>query len=404
VEWVWSGAVASDEAEVRAHPRENYESVRLALSTESTLRDPSWIDPIDASGRVVGFRMTGLTADTEYHYAVEIDGVLDEVRTGTFTTFPVGPSSFTVAVGACARLGSNGAVFDAIRDIDPLLYLVVGDLHYGDTRINEIERYREVLDLTLTRSAQSALYRSTPVAYVWDDHDYGPNDADGNSPSRQAAMAAYREYVPSYELGGAESAVYQAFTIGRVRFVMTDARSSRNLDFNEERGTTSMLGAEQKAWFKDEIVDASQNNELVVWVNPVPWVAEERDGADHWGGFAAERRELADHIADNEIDNLVMVSGDAHMVAIDDGTNTDYSTDGYPGFPLLHSAALDRPGGIKGGPYSEGAIGDGGQFATIDVVDDGDSITVGMTGLTWDGDELMSYEFSTPEGAVASDE
>jgi len=396
VEWVWSGAVTSTSAEIRAHPQNDYDSVRLALTTDGDFDDPTWIEPVDESGRVVGFRIGDLDADTAYRYAVEIDGSLDEVRSGGFTTFPEGASSYTVAVGACARIGSNGAVFDAIRELDPLLYLITGDLHYGDTGENDVERYRKVMDLTLRQPAQSALYRNTPIAYVWDDHDYGPNDSDGNSPSRQAAMASYREHVPSYELGGPDSAVYQAFTIGRVRFVVTDARSARNLDVDEESGAKSLLGAEQKAWFKNEVVDASRDHELVVWVNPVPWVAEARDGADNWAGYPEERRELADHIAENEVDNLLMVAGDAHMIAIDDGTNTDYSTDQVGGFPLLHSAALDRPGSVKGGPYSEGAVGDGGQFATIDIIDDGDSITVELTGRTWDGDELMSYEFSTP--------
>jgi len=39
-----------------------------------------------------------------------------------------------------------------------------------------------------------------------------------------------------------------------------------------------------------------------------------------------------------------MVSGDADMVALDDGTNTDYSTNGSGFLPRLHSAAVDRPG------------------------------------------------------------
>ena len=41
-----------------------------------------------------------------------------------------------------------------------------------------------------------------------------------------------------------------------------------------------------------------------------------------------ERRVIADTIADNKIKNLLLVSGDAHMVAIDDGTLTvDRPTD-----------------------------------------------------------------------------
>lgn len=394
VEWIWSGGVTSTEGEVRTRLRTDGPA-RLAVSNSPDLSSPRFIQPIDPSERVLGFRLDGLTPDTAYHYGIEVDGTIDVVRSGRFRTFPTGPASFDVAIGACARVGSNGAIFDTIRETDPLLYLMTGDLHYGDNGVNDLDRYRDVMDLTLRQPAQSALYRSTPIAYVWDDHDYGANDADGNSPSRQAAMTSYREHVPSYELGGDDSPVYQAFTVGRVRFVLTDARSGRNLDVDESRGTSSMLGAEQKAWFTDEIVEAAASHELVIWVNPVPWIAEEEGGADHWGGFADERRELADVIADNEIDNLLMISGDAHMLAMDDGTNTDYSTDGFPGFPLLHAAALDRPGSVKGGPYSEGAIGGGGQFATMSIEDRGDAIAVELVGVAWDGEELMRLEFST---------
>jgi len=400
VEWMWSGAVTTSGGEVRARLRSSDGAARLAVSTSPDFSDPTMVEPGATDGTsepIVAFVVDGLSPATTYHYAIEVDGALDEVRIGEFTTFAEGAASFRLAVGACARVGSNGAVFDTIRETDPLMYLILGDFHYGDNGVNDLERYRDVMDVTLTRPAQSALYRDTPVAYMWDDHDYGPNDADGNSPSRQAAMRSYREHVPSYELGGEESAVYQSFSIGRVRFVLTDARSARNLDRNEEAGATSMLGAEQLEWFKDELIEASRTHELVVWVNPVPWVADAREGADHWGGFPDERRELADHIADNRVDNLLMISGDAHMVAIDDGTNTDYSTNGWPGFPLLHSAALDRPGGEKGGPYSEGAIGGSGQFATIDVADDGDDVVVTLTALDWEGTELLSHEFSTAD-------
>ena len=312
--------------------------------------------------------------------------MLDTVRTGTFTTFPTGAASFRVTVGACARVGSNGAVFDAIAAERPLFHLITGDFHYGDISDDERDRYDDVIDLTLREPAQAALYRSTPIAYVWDDHDYGADNSDSFSTSRLAAMRAYRANVPSYRLAGELSAVYQKFDVGRVRFLLTDARSAR------EPGV-SMLGQEQLEWFLDEVVRASEEQALVVWLNPVPWVARDDEGADHWGGYPEERRSIAETIAANGIDNLLMVSGDAHMVAIDDGTNTDFSTDGDSGFPLLHAAALDRPGSTKGGPYSHGSIAGGGQFGVIDIDDSGDAVTVSLAAKNHRGEVLLSYSF-----------
>ena len=391
--WVWSGGVTSTRAEVRARTEsDGVESLRLAVApTDEFGDDTRYFDVESEDGTIATFDASGLEPATRYHYAVEVDGRLDEVRAATFSTFPDDAASFRFTVGACARVGSNGAVFDSIRQEDPLFHLIAGDFHYGDIPDDNRERFDEVLDLTLSMPGQSALYRSVPIAYVWDDHDYGANDSSRASPSRVAAMEAYRANVPSYELAGDLSAVYQQFDVGRVRFLLTDARSAREL------GVTT-LGEEQLEWFLDAVVTAADEQELVVWLNPIPWVAEATDGADDWGGYADERRVIADVIADNDIDNLLMISGDAHMVAIDDGTNTDFSTDGDSGFPLLHAAALDRPGSTKGGPYSEGENGGSGQYGVVDIDDTGDSISVSLRAKRYDGEVLMSYDFEVGAG------
>jgi membrane-associated phospholipid phosphatase len=393
VEWAWTGGVTTTGATVVAQLVPDARRARLVLQPEAAGR--SRTTPYAAATRdnVVRLAVDGLTPDTGYRYAIEVDGVVDGSRgVGRFRTMPEGPSSFTVAFGACARTGSNGAVFDAIAELQPLLYVATGDLHYGNPDRNDVALFGGLYRRVLTAPAQAALYRSVPVAYVWDDHDYGPNDADATASSRPAARAAYRSYVPHYPLpDGEDGAIYQAFSVGRVRFVVTDTRSERTAD--------SMLGAQQLAWLERELVTAGRTHALVVWVNPDPWIATADPEADNWGGYPDERRRIADVIAEAGIRNLVMVSGDAHMVAIDDGTNTDYRTDrsagGPAGFPLLHAAALDRPGSRKGGPYSEGAFPGAGQFGTLTVTDDGGSVVgVELAGRTWRGEVLVSHQIS----------
>jgi phosphodiesterase/alkaline phosphatase D-like protein len=372
------------------------------VGRDGDLTDARYVGPVasDAHG-VVRFTADGLEPGSTYRYAVEVDGELDMIRAGQFRTFVDGPDSFTVALGACARVGSNGAVFDAIRALDPDLFVNDGDLHYANLTVNDPHEFREVLDETLTQPAQSALYRDTPVAYVWDDHDYGGNGADALSNTRPAAMSVYREYVPHYPLAGAESPIYQAFTMGRVRFIITDTRSARSPASAPDDANKTMLGETQKAWFEQQLLDARGRYPLIVWVNPDPWVGAASAGSDSWAGYSTERRELADFVADHDINGLVMLSGDAHMVAIDDGTNTDYSTSHHGGFPLLHGGPLDRPGHVKGGPYSEGAVASGGQFGVLAVDDPGgDVISVRLTGRNWRGDTLLSYSFTVPAQRV----
>jgi phosphodiesterase/alkaline phosphatase D-like protein len=387
VRWVWSGGVTPVAAKVVARiERSGADRIRLALSASGDLAAARYLDLAGRDGPIVTFDADGLAPDTSYRYAIEVDGRLDTVQTGTFRTFADRPASFRFTVGACARVGSNGSVFDAIAAEHPLFHVIAGDFHYGDIPDDDRRRYDEVIDVTLRQPAQAALYRSTPVAYMWDDHDYGADNSDALSPSRLAAMAAYRANVPSYELAGEVSAIYQSFDVGRVRVLMTDARSAR------EPGV-SMLGDDQLEWFLDALVSAARDQALVVWLNPVPWVAEARDGGDDWGGYATERQRIAEVIAESGIDNLLMISGDAHMVAIDDGTNTDYSQAADAGFPLLHAAALDRPGSTKGGPYSEGAIGGSGQYGVVDITDHGEAIHVALRAKRYDGEVLLAYDF-----------
>jgi hypothetical protein len=109
----------------------------------------------------------------------------------------------------------------------------------------------------------------------------------------------------------------------------------------------------QESWLLGELSDNS--TDLIVWVSTRPWINKDEVGDDSWGGFAEQRKRIANHIATNNIKNLVMLSGDAHMVAIDNGTNSDYnSVSGNAGFPVFQAAALDRWGSVKGGPFSHG--------------------------------------------------
>ena len=338
---------------------------------------------------IVRFAVSGLDPGTAYTYRVVVDGQPDGGRGhGAFETPVAGPMSFTVTVGACARTGSNGAVFDAIRSEDPVLHLVTGDLHYEDIESSAPGPYLDAYGRALATPAQAALARSVPMAYVWDDHDYGINDSDASSPGRSAAeREAYRRAVPDSGVENGDRPINQAFSIGRVRFVLTDLRS--------EKTQETMLGEEQLDWLLDELATASTTHAVVVWVSSVPWIGTASPGADAWYGVPNERTRISNAIAEAGIANLVMIAGDAHMVAIDDGSNSDYSTSGGAGFPVLHAGALDRPGSMKGGPYSEGAFPGSGQYGRIDVEDNGgDSVAVRLSGLDYKGNTIVEYQYT----------
>jgi hypothetical protein len=401
VRWIWVGGVTPTSASVVAEVDPAASSVAVIPATGQGAPGP--VVPgtaVDGDPGVWRFEIETLAPEAEVQLTVLVDGVADEDKRASFRTAPEGAASFTVAFGSCARLGSSGSVFDAIRDSAPDLMVITGDWFYADIPGPDLNAFRSAYDTTLTSPAQAALYRSVPIAYVWDDHDFGPNDANGTSASRPAAQRVYRDRVPSYPLGSAsaDGPIFQAFSWGRVRFVLTDGRSARDPQSVPDGPEKTMLGEEQRAWLEAELVQSARAHALVVLVTSVPWIAPAQEGADHWGGYATERQWLADVVAANGVDNLVLVAGDAHMLAADDGSHSGFATAGGAGMPVLHAAALDRAGSEKGGPYSEGAIPGAGQFGLLEILDDGGEITAIFTGERWDGEELLRYEWTVPAG------
>lgn len=85
----------------------------------------------------------------------------------------------------------------------------------------------------------------------------------------------------------------------------------------------SMLGADQKQWFKDSLMASDAT--WKVWGSEVPLfrflirqgpiaalLADRLLNADAWDGYNTERKELMKFIGDNQIANVVSFSGDVH--------------------------------------------------------------------------------------------
>lgn len=398
VEFMWSGAVTPHSATVKAKVLLDSALVRLIVSDQPDLSSPFFSQPDTSDegihNRVVTLNVGELASNTQYYYSVEVNGEIDSMSQGKFRTFPEDTGSFTFAFASCATTGSNHPVFQTIRSYDPLFFFHTGDFHYQNIAVNDRGEYRQAYETVLASPGQSALYRDVPIEYIWDDHDYGPNNSDSTAPGRLAARLTYQEYVPHYDLSAGEGDVpiYHAFTVGRVRFIVCDSRSARSPWTSPDNASKTMLGAQQKAWFKHELRRAKVNYPLIVWVNSLPWIGV--TGDDGWYVYTHERKELANFIADNQITNLCMISGDAHMLAIDDGTNSDYSDSGGAAFPVMHAAALDRSGSVKGGPYSHGAYPGGGQFGLMTVIDTEDSIKVHWAGMNYLDQVIVSYSFA----------
>jgi hypothetical protein len=290
----WSGAVQPTSATVVAKLTNPSTSCRLVVSTSASLSSPLLSPAATASSannNMARMTIRGLVPNTTYYYAVQSGGVTDNSTgdVGRFRTPAAGAFSFRFTVGSCA-VSSDHQVYTLMRYKSPLFHLTTGDFHYANPNSGtDINVHRLPYEQNMLSQATSrAFFLRTPFAYVWDDHDYSGNNSNATSTGKTNARRAYQEYVPHYPLaaGSGNVPIYQAFTVGRVRFILSDLRS--------ERTSTAIMSSTQKTWFKNQCLYARDNRLIIAWVSAVSFGGNH---ADNWGGYRAERTELSNFFA-----------------------------------------------------------------------------------------------------------
>lgn len=238
------------------------QSVRLWLRTRTPVEfvvlcgeRPGFDDCVRFAGRtsaagdhVATVTLSGLKPNTRYYYAVQIDGVVADLRADitapwpSFRTLPNSTSfadpvnnpdglfNVSFAVGHCAsqdpdRSGgmySSTPAYDMIRqhhDREAMFAIVNGDVIYEERRDGTLNGIRENYKLYFSRGRSfSTLFRHTPALFTFDDHDVGWDIhgcgqiglGEGRHLIRDVGLRGYEEYLSWANYRGPQS--------GRVRF------------------------------------------------------------------------------------------------------------------------------------------------------------------------------------------
>jgi len=352
----FSGAVSDSSAVIVYKVSLPGQTCRVEYSKEASFDESTYSETYSASGATANYikvALENLEPETRYFYQLELNGEKIEHSRGEFKTFSNRPKPFRFAFGNSLKSESKRSGLSAAVENDILFFLNTGDLHYSDIDTADIGLFRNAYQKAFLRKDMSKMGQLVPFVYIWDDHDFGPNNSDKTAPGRLQSGKAYRECIPHYPLVSSEKngAIYQAFTANNTRFVLTDLRSMRTPNGKPDNEEKTMMGQEQLAWFLNEIKVSSSNYPLVIWVSSVPYTAEKRK--DSWAGFASERRLIANFIKEHKINNLMIISGDAHGISYNSGEENNYSDDEGEGLFEILAAPLDNwATSIKGGPWT----------------------------------------------------
>jgi hypothetical protein len=330
----------------------------------------------------------------EYYYRFLINGQAQD-SVYSFTSFPEEGElgHYKIVVGSCNYF-ENFPLFGHIKAFDPMLFVHLGDWRYAPSTYGwDYNLYPDrIADAFSYRyddpNMSGYVLNNTAIDYVYDDA-YCHNGNQGNTfPQIQVvelapdsffydlqtvefdsavipgAIEGYFDHFPGYEAVDTTIGIHHSFKMGNMEFFMLDLRNSAtpqndpfvyhqesNSYTFEPDSNHSLMSAPQRQWLLNSLQSSTADWKIIgssVMFNKrfvqFREIATQLQALDpslinyvsslsyFWNAYPADQDALLDFVQQNDLKDVIVISGDSHSSMVDDGTNA--------GLPELSASGL----------------------------------------------------------------
>lgn len=309
---------------------------------------PQQVQTKNISGNFNGYyktlqvTLTGLSVNTTYQYEILVNGVATK-KGGSITTtnlwqYQKPVPDFSFLAGSCAyfnepaydrhyvdmiRLnqpatpyGGDSSIFETMAKEKTAFMLWLGDNWYTRDADYGSEWglwYRAHRDRSLP-ILQNFL-KAMPQYAIWDDHDYGPNDADKSYILKEQSREVFMNYWanPSYGLGG--EGIFSKLGYADCDFFLMDDRWFRSNDYmsayieGKPNADKRMWGRQQMDWLKNQLLMSKAAFKFIVTGSQTLNPASKYDCLQD---YPVEYNELMDFLKTEKINGVLFLTGDRH--------------------------------------------------------------------------------------------
>ena len=292
--------------------------------------------------------VTGLTSNMWYYYRFETGGVYSLV--GRTRTAPTGMvDSLRFAVVSCSDYVDG--YFHGYReivernDVDAVIHLgdyiyengsegTIGRPHEPAERITELDDYRQRYSQYRLDQDLRCIHQMYPFINVWDDHELANNAWIGGAEAhdepgdgiwedrKNIAARAYHEWIPFRAPNASDSLqIYRTQPWGDLvdlfmadtRIIGRDEQDANAIDDPDRH----ILGETQLGWLTTEMANSTSQwkvlgQQVMMGALEIPLIGIPPASEDSWNGYRWERENFYDSVLVNNIENLVVLTGDIH--------------------------------------------------------------------------------------------
>lgn len=282
----------------------------------------------NSTERVGKYVMSELEPGTTYEYSISVeDEIISFDYPLEFTTlelwqYRTDPPDFTMLTGSChyanqpemdrpgKPYGSESDIFNRMADLSPDMMLWLGDNVYlrepdWNTWSGFVHRYSH----TRSEDRLQRFLATCPHYAIWDDHDFGPNDANGSFIHKDWSLDAFKLFWgnPSYGLPHLPS-INTQFRFHDVEFFLLDNRYYR-VDHQLETADAQILGDEQIDWLIQALKYSKASFKIIAIGGQV---LNSAALYENYANYPEEREKLLSRLAAEELHNVIFLTGDRH--------------------------------------------------------------------------------------------
>ncbi|MEM7257301.1 MAG: alkaline phosphatase D family protein, partial [Pseudomonadota bacterium] len=230
-----------------------------------------------------------------------------------FTCEPVAASVLnTLAFGSCNHSHLPQPLWSVVEQHNPDVFLWVGDVIYADTQDVRVmqRKYRQ----QLSNQDYLRLRDKVDVIGLWDDHDFGDNNAGKNNPIKGPSQQLFLDFLqePADSPRRQQRGIYTSHLYGsaeqQVKVILLDTRFHRDLPGS---GRADILGDAQWRWLEQELADSTARVNIIA--SGVSVLSPQIPFAEEWNDFKWARKRLFNLINKHQPGGVLFLVGDRHF-------------------------------------------------------------------------------------------